>query len=72
MYKEQGKYGDAEGLYKRTLTFAEERFGKNHPDVAEILNNVAEMYHDQGRYGDALAYSRKASAQSLPMRKSKG
>ena len=27
--------------------------GSEHPDVAESLNNLAALYHDQGRYAEA-------------------
>jgi tetratricopeptide (TPR) repeat protein len=27
--------------------------GPDHPDVASVLDNLAALYHDQGRYSDA-------------------
>ena len=43
----QGKYGDAEPLYKRALTIREEVLGPRHPDVASILNNLAWLLKSQ-------------------------
>jgi len=31
-------------LYKRSLAISEKALGKNHPDVATILNNLALLY----------------------------
>ena len=35
VYGQQGKYADAEGLYKRALAIREKALGADHPDVAE-------------------------------------
>ena len=43
----QGKYGDAEPLYKRALTIREEVLGPRHPDVASSLNNLASLLKSQ-------------------------
>ena len=43
----QGKYDDAEPLYKRALTIKEEVLGPRHPDVASILNNLASLLESQ-------------------------
>ena len=53
LYHDQGRYADAEPLFKRALTIREKALGPDHPDVATTLNNLAELYHDQGRYADA-------------------
>ena len=39
----QGKYDDAEPLYKRALTIREKVLGPRHPDVASSLNNLASL-----------------------------
>ncbi|CAN0277262.1 unnamed protein product, partial [Ascophyllum nodosum] len=36
----QGKYDEAEPLYKRALTIREEVLGPRHPKVASILKNL--------------------------------
>ena len=43
----QGKYDDAEPLYKRALTIQEEELGPRHPDVASSLNNLASLLKSQ-------------------------
>ena len=43
----QGKYDDAEPLYKRALTIREETLGPRHPDVASSLNNIATLLYSQ-------------------------
>jgi CHAT domain-containing protein len=40
-------------MYKRSLAIKEKAFGPDHPDVALSLNNLAQLYHAQGRYTDA-------------------
>jgi len=53
LYRTQGKYEEAEQLYKRCLEIRETKIGKNHPDVATSLNNLAELYRSQGKYEEA-------------------
>jgi tetratricopeptide (TPR) repeat protein len=36
-----------------TLAIREKALGRDHPDVAQSLNNLAEPYRNQGRYADA-------------------
>ena len=50
---QQGRYADAEPLYKRSLAIWEKALGPDHPDVATSLNNLAVLYREQGRYADA-------------------
>jgi tetratricopeptide (TPR) repeat protein len=53
LYANQGRYADAEPLYKPALAIREKALGPNHPDIAQSLNNLALLYHNQGRYADA-------------------
>ena len=53
LYKEEGRYADAEPLYKRVLAINEKARGPDHPSVALALNDLAELYKEEGRYGDA-------------------
>ena len=68
VYRDQGKYGEAEGLYKRALVIREKALGASHPEVAWGLNNMAILYEARGESGSALAYSRKATAAVLAHR----
>ena len=51
----QSRYADAELLYKRSLAVCKKGLGPDHPDLAVLLNNLADLYRAQGRYADALA-----------------
>jgi CHAT domain-containing protein/Tfp pilus assembly protein PilF len=62
LYKDQGRYADAEPLYKRSLAIREKSLGPDHPDVANSLNNLALLYNDQGRYADAEPLYRRSLA----------
>jgi tetratricopeptide (TPR) repeat protein len=51
LYQAQGRYDEAEPMFKRALTIGEKTLG--HPDVATSLNNLALLYQTQGRYNEA-------------------
>ena len=58
----QGKYADAEALYKRALAIREKALGANHPDVARTLDNLAIVYWAQGKYAEAEGLYKRALA----------
>jgi tetratricopeptide (TPR) repeat protein len=62
VYRSQGKYGEAEGLFKRALAIREKALGENHPDVAGALNNLGDLYRHEGRYSEAEALLKRALA----------
>ena len=45
---------------RRALTIWEKTWGPDHPNVAASLNNLAELYHAQGRYTEAQTLYRLA------------
>ncbi len=49
----QGHYGDAEKSIKAALKEAE-RFGPQDLQLGTTLNNLAELYRDQGKYAEAV------------------
>ncbi|CAM9843341.1 unnamed protein product, partial [Ectocarpus sp. 13 AM-2016] len=49
----QGKYSEAEPLYERSLAIRQKALGFDHPDVAQSLNNYAELLRAQGKYDEA-------------------
>jgi CHAT domain-containing protein len=53
LYYAQGRYAEAEPLYKRSLSIREKGLGPDHPDVGGSLNNLAALYRAQGRYAEA-------------------
>jgi len=51
LYQDQGKYAQAEYLYKHSLEIKEKTQGKvDHPSVAATLDNLANSYQAQGKY----------------------
>ena len=53
LYSIQGRYADAEPLYKRSLAIQEKVLGPDHPDVAQIAEQSGVSVQKQGRYADA-------------------
>ena len=43
----QGKYDEAEPLYRESLVIRKKFFGSEHPDVALTLNNLAWLLYKQ-------------------------
>jgi tetratricopeptide (TPR) repeat protein len=39
LYQKQGKYAEAEPLFKRALAICEQQLGTDHPDMATLRNN---------------------------------
>src|SRR6202050_5268929 len=60
-----GKYAEAIPLAQRALAILEKAFGPDHPDVAQSLNNLAELYDTQGRYADALPLVRRTISNKI-------
>jgi hypothetical protein len=48
LYQAQGRFADAEPLFKRALALREQSLPPSHPDIARSLNGLA-LYLDQGR-----------------------
>ena len=48
-----GKYAAAEPYAHKALALGEIELGRNHPDVAKSLNNLAELYQHLGRNNEA-------------------
>ncbi len=62
LYQTQGKYAQAEPLYKRSLAIWEKGLGSEHPQVAIGLNNLAALYQAQGRYAQAEPFFQRSLA----------
>jgi tetratricopeptide (TPR) repeat protein len=62
LYRTEGRYSEAEPLYKRALTIGEKTLGPDDPDVATWLNNLALLYDHQGKYSEAEPLYRRALA----------
>ncbi len=62
LYHSQGKYAEAEPLYKQALAIRKQQLGDNHPGTATSLNNLAGLYSSQGRYAEAEPLYKQALA----------
>jgi len=60
IYREQGKYEEAELMYKRELEIREKALGSGHPDVAASLNNLGSLYQAQGKFANAAPLYHRA------------
>ena len=49
----QGRYAEAEPLYKRSLAIVEKALGPDHPDVGTVAQQPRRLYRSQGRYAEA-------------------
>ncbi len=62
LYDAQGKYADAEPLYKRALAIVEKALGPEHPHVATSLENYAALLRKTGRGHEAAKMEARAKA----------
>jgi CHAT domain-containing protein len=62
VYQDQGKYADADALFQRALTIMEAKLGKDDPELAVTLNNLAVLFDAQGKHADAEAFYQRALA----------
>jgi hypothetical protein len=53
LYRAQGRYRDAEGLYARALALQQHALGASHPDVIRTTRELAEVYRAEGRIREA-------------------
>lgn len=56
----QGRYAEAEPLFKRSLAIRERALGPEHPEFATSLNNLGEVYREQGRFAEAEPLYRRS------------
>jgi tetratricopeptide (TPR) repeat protein len=52
-YQSQGRYEEAERLYRRALEGREEKLGPKHPDMLTTVEGLAGVCRSQGRYEEA-------------------
>ncbi len=62
LYEAQGKYTEAEPLYKRSLAIWENALGPEHPDVATSLENYAALLRETARADEAERMEARAKA----------
>ncbi len=62
LYYTHGKYDQAEPLYKRALSIAEQVLSADDPKLARSLNNLGTLYQTQGKYVEAEPLYRRSLA----------
>lgn len=60
LYSDQGKFREAEAMYKRALESYEKALGHDHISTLGIINNLGIIYKDQGKLGEAEAMYKRA------------
>jgi CHAT domain-containing protein/tetratricopeptide (TPR) repeat protein len=60
-YSAQGRYSEAEPLYKRSLAIREEALGPDHPHVSTSLGNLAHLYQLQRDWQTAVEFWSRAA-----------
>jgi len=60
--REQGRYGDAIPFAEKALELGKKEFGSKHETTVRLLNNLALLYDDQGRYAEAEPLSKRSLA----------
>ena len=58
--REQGNYAHREHVYSNSLALAEKRLGPHHPEIADLLANLALLHHKQGRHAEAETLHQRA------------
>ncbi len=51
---------DAEPIFRQQLEMAEAKLGSDHPEVAQCVHNLADLYRTLGRYAEALPLFERA------------
>jgi len=59
---EEGKYAEAEALYKRAIPIAERMLGPDHLQLAMLLSNLGAAYFRQERFQEAEPLEKRALA----------
>jgi tetratricopeptide (TPR) repeat protein len=55
VYQTQGKYNEAERLYKKTVSVWEKTLGAKHPYIGQCLNNLGGLLKSLGRYDESIS-----------------
>ncbi len=61
LYCSDGQYSKAEPLYRRALMLFERNLGSDHPKVANVLTDLADVYTKMGRHEEAKKLATRAA-----------
>ena len=67
LYREIGRYSEAEKLHNQALKIREKLFNKPHHDIGQSLNNLALIFYFQGKYTEAEYFYNKALIMYEPL-----
>src|SRR5262249_10521489 len=62
LYREKGRYAEAEPLYKSAHSMLEKELGQDHREVGQSLNRLGLLYWALGRYAEAEPLYKRALA----------
>ncbi len=60
--RQQGRFAEAEPLYKQAMVVKDKVFGPLHKELIPVLDNYAKMLRAAGRSGEADKMEQKAKA----------
>ena len=60
--RSEGYFYRAEAQYRGALAIVEQMSGPESPDLTPVLNGLAELYFEAGRYTEAEAFARRSAA----------
>jgi tetratricopeptide (TPR) repeat protein len=60
IYQGQGRYADAESLFKQALAVTQEKLGSEHPHMATVLSGYVLLLREMERYDEADELDEKA------------
>jgi PAS domain S-box-containing protein len=60
LYCSEGQYSKAEPLYRRALMIFERNLGSDHPKVANVLTDLADVYMKMGKHEEAKKLAARA------------
>ena len=66
LFKSQGRYPEAEPLYQRALAIFEKALGPEHPNVAQVSKNYADLLRAMGREAEAKKLEKASGKTGKP------
>ncbi|CAH0024545.1 unnamed protein product [Clonostachys rhizophaga] len=60
LYRDQGKFSEAEAMYNKALEGKEKALGRDHTSTLSTVNNLGLVYRDQGKLSEAEAMYNRA------------